>query len=185
MEAALDRTYRVFRFLLDKIIGYLAAIVMLASVSLAMTEIVRRYIFGTVYDWGQDAVTYFTVGSIFLYFAVTQARRSHLSVTALMDYCRSKGLHAFVLWVRMFITLGSGTLYGAIAYFGWSTVVRNQMLERTTQSMVLLIWPFQLILIIGFALMAITCLFQLYQDFQAVRGRKVFTWAPAEEGLDI
>ena len=185
METALDRTYRVYRFLLDNLIGYSAAIVMLGSVILAIAEIIRRYIFGTVYDWGQDAVTYFTVASIFLYFAVTQARRSHLAVSALMDFCRSKGLHQLVLWVRLLITIGSLALYSAIIYFGWSTVIRNQMLERSTQSMVLLIWPFQLVLIIGFGLMALTCLFQLYQDLQAVRGKKVFTWAPAEEGLEI
>lgn len=185
MEAALDRTYRIYRYFLDNIIGYSAAIIMLCSVLLAIAEIVRRYIFGFVYDWGQDAVTYFTVGAIFLYFAVTQARRSHLAVSALMDYFRSKGLYQLVLWVRLLITIGSIGLYSAIVYYGWSTIERNILLERTTQSMVLLIWPFQLVLIIGFSLMAITCVFQVYQDFQAVRGKKVFTWAPAEEGLDI
>ena len=185
MEIALDRTYRAYRWLLDNIIGHGAAIIMLCSVLLAITEIVRRYIFGVVYDWGQDAVTYFTVGSIFLYFAVTQARRSHLAVSALMDYLRGKGYLKLVLVVRLLITAGSLVMYSAIVYFGWSTVIRAQMLERTTQSMVLLIWPFQLILLIGFILMAVTCLFQLYQDFQAVRGKTVFAWAPAEEGLDI
>ncbi len=185
MEIALDRTYRVYRFVLDNVVGHGAAIVMLASVLLAMFEIIRRYMFGVVYDWGQDAVTYFTVGAIFLYFAVTQARRSHLAVSALMDYLRGKGFVRFVLVVRLLITLGSLILYSAIVYFGWSTIERNLMLERTTQSMVLLIWPFQAVLIIAFVLMALTCLFQLYQDFQAVRGKTVFAWAPAEEGLDI
>lgn len=185
MEIALDRTYRVFRFLLDNVVGHGAAIIMLASVLLAMFEIIRRYIFGVVYDWGQDAVTYFTVGAIFLYFAVTQARRSHLAVSALMDYLKDKGFVRFVLVVRLLITAGSLTLYSAIVYFGWSTIERNLMLERTTQSMVLLIWPFQLVLIIAFVLMSVTCLFQLYQDFQAIRGKTVFAWAPAEEGLDI
>tara|TARA_R110002096_G_scaffold256123_1_gene449389 strand:- start:4071 stop:4628 length:558 start_codon:yes stop_codon:yes gene_type:complete len=185
MEIALDRTYRAYRWLLDNIIGHGAAIIMLGSVLLAIFEIIRRYIFGVVYDWGQDAVTYFTVGSIFLYFAVTQARRSHLAVSALMDHLKGRGYLQLVLVVRLLITAGSLAMYSAIVYFGWSTIIRAQLLERTTQSMVLLIWPFQLILLIGFILMAVTCLFQLYQDFQAVRGKKVFTWAPAEEGLEI
>jgi len=185
MEIALDRTYRVFRWLLDNVIGHGAAIIMLGSVLLAIFEIVRRYILGVVFDWGQDAVTYFTVGSIYLYFAVTQARRSHLAVSALMDHLRGRGFLKFVLVVRLFITTGSLVLYSAIVYFGWSTIERAQMLERTTQSMMLLIWPFQFILILGFTLMAVTCLFQLYQDFQAVRNKTVFAWAPAEEGLEI
>ncbi|MCB9931295.1 MAG: TRAP transporter small permease [Alphaproteobacteria bacterium] len=185
METALDRTYRVYRFFLDNFVGYGAAIIMLASVLLAIFEIIRRYIFGMVFDWGQDAVTYFTVGSIYLYFAVTQARRSHLAVSALMDVCKTKGLQTVVLWVRLFVTTASMTLYTAIFYWGWSTVGRNMMLERTTQSMVLQIWPFQAILIAGFVLLAVTCLFQFYQDLQAVRGKTVFAWAPAEEGLEI
>ena len=185
MEIALDRTYRVYRWLLDNVIGHGAAIIMLGSVLLAITEIVRRYIFGVVFDWGHDAVTYFTVGSIYLYFAVTQARRSHLAVSALMDYMRGRGYLKLVLFVRLFITAGSLVLYSAIIYFGWSTIERAQMLERTTQSMMLLIWPFQFILLLGFTLMAITCLFQLYQDFQAVRNKTVFGWAPAEEGLEV
>jgi TRAP-type C4-dicarboxylate transport system permease small subunit len=181
MEQVLDRTYRVFRWFLDNIVGHGAAIIMLCSVLLAMFEIIRRYIFGVVYDWGQDAVTYFTVGSICLYFAVTQARRSHLAVSALMDYLRGRGFLKLVL----LITAGSLTLYSSIVYFGWSTIERNMALERTTQSMVLQLWPFQLALMAGFILMAVTLLFQLYQDFQAVRGKKVFAWAPAEEGLEI
>lgn len=185
MENALDRTYRVYRWMLDNIVGHGAALIMLGSVLLAIFEIVRRYIFGVVFHWGQDAVTYFTVGSIFLYFAVTQARRSHLAVSALMDYMKGRGYLKLVMVVRLLITSGSLVMYSAIVYFGWSTVIRAQLLERTTQSMVLLIWPFQMVLLVAFILMAVTCLFQLYQDLQAVRGRKVFTWAPAEEGLDI
>ncbi|MGY9055156.1 MAG: hypothetical protein ACKVGZ_06050, partial [Alphaproteobacteria bacterium] len=63
----------------------------------------------------------------------------------------------------MLITFGSVWLYAAIVYWGWPAMERSMMLERTTQSMVLEIWPFQLVLLIGFILMAITCLFQLYQ----------------------
>lgn len=185
MELVLDRMYRVYRFFLDNIIGYGAAIIMLGGVSLAVVEIVRRYIFGLTYEWGQDAVVYFTVGAIYLYFAVTQARRSHLAVTALLDVFKSQGLHKLVLTLRCLITAFAMTLYGAIVYWGWPSMERAKMLERTTQSMLLEVWPFQLLLLMGFALMAITCLFQLYQDIQAVRGRQVFTWAPAEEGLDV
>ncbi|SRR6056297_1123143 len=185
MEIALDRTYRVYRFLLDDVIGYGSALVMFASVILAIAEIIRRYILGVVFDWGQDAVTYFTVAAIFLYFAVTQARRSHLAVTAVLDALRVKGYTKTVLVLRLIVTAGSLALYSTIVYWGYPTIERSMLLERSTQSMVLLIWPFQLILLIGFTLSAVTCLFQLYQDIQAVRGKTVFAWAPAEEGLEI
>jgi TRAP-type C4-dicarboxylate transport system permease small subunit len=185
MELVLDRAYRGYRFLLDNVVGYGAAIIMLAGVGLAVLEIIRRYIFGLTYEWGQDAVVYFSVAAIYLYFAVTQGRRSHLAVTALLDVFKSRGLHKLVLVLRAFITAFAMVLYGAIVYWGWPSMERAKMMERTTQSMLLEVWPFQLMLLLGFAMMSLTCFFQLYQDIQAVRGRTVFAWAPAEEGLDV
>ena len=185
MEPALDRAYRVYRFLLDNMIGYGAALIMIGGVSLAVLEIIRRYIFGLTHEWGQDAVVYCTVAAIYLYFAVTQGRRSHLAVTALLDVFKSKGLNKLVLVLRTIVTAFAMALYAGVVYWGWPSMERSQMRGVTTQSMLIEVWPFQLLLLIGFALMSITCLFQLYQDIQAVRGRKVFEWAPAEEGLDV
>jgi TRAP-type C4-dicarboxylate transport system permease small subunit len=185
MEIAIDRLYRGFRFLLDNVVGYSAAIIMIGAVTLAFVEIVRRYVLGLTYEWGQDAVVYCTVGAIYLYFAVTQGRRSHLAVTALLDVFKSRGARKLVLVLRAFVSGFGMTLYTAIVYWGWPSMERSMIMERTTQSMLLQIWPFQLLLLLGFSMMAVTCLFQFYQDVQAVRGRAVFTWARAEEGLDV
>lgn len=185
IETVIDRTYRVVRFLLHWVIGYGAAAVMLGVTLLAIAEIVRRYIFGLVFEWGQDAVTYGLVAAVFLFFAVTQARRSHLAMSAAMDVLRNRGWEKSVLAVRAALSALSVALYGALAWWGIPTMERSKMMERTTQSMILEIWPFQLCLIIGFALMALVCLFQLYQDIQAVRGKQVFPWAPVEEGIEI
>lgn len=185
METLIDRLYRAFRFLLDKIIGYCAAVVMLGATGLALTETIRRYIFKTTFHWGQDAVIYGLVAAVFLYFAVTHARRSHLVVMAAVDELRKRGYNKLILVLRAFISSISLALFASLAWWGIPTMERSMMMERTTQSMVLEIWPFQLALIIGFTLMAIASLFHLYQDIQAVRGKTVFDWAPVEEGIDI
>ncbi len=185
MDRIVDRIYRVFRFLLDTIVGYGAMLIMLVGTWLAIAEVARRYIFGVVFDWGQDAVTYGMVGAIFLYFAVTQARRSHLRMSAVVDALEKAGWNRFILVVRMLITALSLIVYSAIAWWGVPTLERSMMLERKTQSMVLLIWPFQAILVAAFTLLAIVCLFQLYQDIRALMGKKVFEWAPVEEGIEI
>lgn len=185
MERALDSAYRAIRFLLDWVIGYGAAVVLLGATCFAIAEIVRRYIFGVVFHWGQDAVTYLIAGAVFLFFAVTQARRSHLAMTAGIEALRAKGMLKTVLVLRVVVTSMSLTMFTAIAWWGVPTVERTMMLGRTTQSMILPIWPFQLTLLIGFALMALVTLFHLYQDIQALRGRKVFPWAPVEEGLEV
>lgn len=185
MDAVVDRLYRVFRFFLDTIIGYSALVIMFCGTWLAISEVARRYIFSTVFDWGQDAVTYGIVGAIFLYFAVTQARRSHLRMSALVDALEKRGWVRLVLLTRTFFTILGLVTYGLIAYWGVSTMERSLELGRKTYSMVIVIWPFQAILVAAFTLLAIVCLFQLYQDIRELMGKKVFTWAPVEEGIEI
>ena len=64
MDYVFDRTYRAFRFLLDDVIGNLAILAMFLGTGLAILEVFRRYVFGVVYDWGQDAVTYGIVSAV-------------------------------------------------------------------------------------------------------------------------
>ena len=185
MDKALDGTYKALRFFTDKILGYFAAIVMLGATWLALLEIFRRYVLNTTFQWGQDAVTYFIVGSISLFFAVTQARRSHLAMSAILDLLKARGKTRTVLYIRTFVSLSSLLFYSAFAWWGWSNVERTWETGRMTQSLILVMWPFQLMLQGGFAIMALVAAFQLYQDIQALRGKKVFPWAPTEESLEI
>ena len=185
MDWFVDRLYRVFRFLLEYVVGYGAMLIMFLATWLAIFEVARRYMFGLVFDWGQDAVTYGLVGSIFLYFAVTQSHRSHLRMAAAIDALEQAGWTRFVLFVRAAITGLSLVVYSAIAWWGIPTLERSMLLGRKTQSMVIYIWPFQAILVVAFILLAIVCLFQLYQDIRALMGKTVFEWAPVDEGIDI
>ena len=59
------------------------------------------------------------------------------------------------------------------------------MMGRMSQSMFLPLWPFQLLLLSAFALMALVTIFHLYQDIRELMGKKVFEWAPAEIHTDI
>ena len=104
MEAAIDKTYRGVRFFLDVIVANCAAVVLLGATILALVEIIRRYLFGVVFDWGQDAVTYYMVAAVFIFCSVTQARRSHLAMSAAMDVLRVKGFEKLVLVVRTLVT---------------------------------------------------------------------------------
>lgn len=185
MEKMLDSTYRALRFFTDKIVGYFAALIMIGATGLALAEIGRRYILGVTFHWGQDAVTYFIVGSISLFFAVTQARRSHLAMSVVLDMLKSKGKLRAAMYIRAVVSFLSLCFYVAFSYWGWPTVERAWMIGATTQSMLLVIWPFEAMLLLGFVLMALASAFQLYQDVQAIFGRKVFPWAETEEGLEI
>ena len=184
-ERGLDGIYRVVRFITDKILGYGAAIVMLGATLLALLEIFRRYVLGSAWQWGQDAVTFFIIGSIFLFFSVTQARRSHLAVTMVLDWLKSKGHLRILNLLRTFNSIVALVFYSAFVVWGLPAVERIYAMGRVTESMVFYMWPFQAALLVGFVLMALLALFQLYQDINAVLGRAVFTWAETEEGLEI
>jgi len=185
MGDVFDKAYRALRFFTDVIVGYLAAIVMLSATGFALLEILRRYVLGVTFQWGQDAVTYFIVGSISLFFAVTQARRSHLAMSAVLDYMKAKGMTRPVMVIRAIVSVCSLLFYTAFAAWGWTNVASTYATGRMTQSLEIIMWPFQLMLQLGFTLMAVVTLFQLYQDIQAILGRKVFPWAATEEGLEI
>ncbi len=69
MSPVLILSNLVKSFLIE-ILARLSAIILLGTTLFALLEIVRRYIFGVVYEWGQDAVIYSTVAAVALFFAV-------------------------------------------------------------------------------------------------------------------
>ena len=185
MDEAMDRVYRGLRLSLDAVIGNCAALVLLSATLLAILEIFRRYILGVVFEWGQDAVTYMVISAMFLYFAVTQGRRGHLIMSAGIDAMRAKGLQRTLVVLRTIVSLGSIAIFVGFVKWGIPTLERTILMERKTQSMILLLWPFQACLVIGFGLMALVTVFHLYQDVRAMMGVTVFPWSPPEESTDI
>ena len=182
---SMDRAYRVWVFIMEHIVGHIASVLMLGATSLAIVEIFRRYVLDSTFHWAQDAVTYFMVSAVFLFFVVTQVRRSHLAVTAVAEWLNNKGMTVPLNFMRLVNTILSLGFCGALSWFGYPSVERNWELGRLTQSMLLPFWPFQLMLLLGLMLMVITLLFQLYQDINALRGKDVFPWAEVEEGLEL
>ena len=68
MNVLIEYTYKYFGFFIEKVVGNCAALVMFLSTGLAILEIFRRYILGVTFEWGQDAVSYFMISALFLYF---------------------------------------------------------------------------------------------------------------------
>lgn len=185
MDAFMDRCYRVIRYVLDNVFGNIAAIGLLVGTLFAIVEIVRRYVFNVVFQWGQDAVVYIIIGSVFVYFAVTQAKRAHLVMSALVDLMRARGLIKLVIALRLITSAFSLFFFCFFAYWGLPAVERTMATGRMSQSMFMLLWPFQAALLVAFALMALVTIFHLYQDVRALFGKTVFEWAPAETHTDI
>ncbi len=66
------------------ILGWIASAMLLGLTLFALLEIIRRYIFGVVFEWGQDAIIVGMVAAVACYFGVTQIRRGHLVMNAIV-----------------------------------------------------------------------------------------------------
>mgnify|MGYP001343700731 FL=1 len=69
---------------------YLSAILLVGLTLLALLEVARRYLLGVSFEWQQDLVTFGILSGIFLFFAITQTRKAHLRVTAILLLLRDK-----------------------------------------------------------------------------------------------
>lgn len=181
----MDRLYAGWRRVQDTYLSYLAAVPFWAAVLLAIAEIVRRYVFGVTFHWGQDFVIYFLLASVFLYFGITQARRAHLMVTLIPDRLAKSGNVRALHLVSAVATALTLCFVTGLLYWGWPALRAAFQFGRRTESLYFPIWPFVLVLLVGLAMMALTVAFQLYRDVQAIRGRRVFQAEDGEEGSPL
>ena len=87
------------------ILGNSSAFLMIAVTLFALAEIIRRYIFGVVFEWGQDAVIYAMVSSVAPYICVTQIKRGHLVMSAVLQLLNAKGFRRTVGLLKVFVSL--------------------------------------------------------------------------------
>lgn len=180
----MNRAYAAWRALQERVVAPAAAALLVAMTLLALVEVVRRYVFGYSFEWQQDAVTFFTLSGIFLYFSVAQLKRSHLSVTVipeLLALAGPRGRLAAEL-VRLAASAFAFLFLLAVVWWGIPEVRDSLEFESRTESLVFPMWPFLLALLLGFGFMAITMLFQLYFGVLRLLGRPV-PEEPAEESV--
>ncbi len=176
----------LWRTFQERILGQLCALLLLGSTLLALLEVVRRYIFGHSFEWQQDAVTYFTLSGVYLYFGIAQRRDAHLSVTLIPELFAVFGPRWNVAGevVRLIATVFSLVFLVAVAWWGVHEVRDAISYESRTESLAFPLWPFLLALLIGFAFMALTMVFQVYRQVNKLCGRSVLE-EPAEEDDSI
>ena len=83
----MDRVLMFSRIVQDviwRLLGWLSSALLLGLTLFALLEIVRRYVFGVIFEWGQDAVIVGIVTAVALSFCVTQVRRGHLVMNAIV-----------------------------------------------------------------------------------------------------
>ncbi len=171
MEAA----YAAWRAFQDRILAPVAAVLFVGSTLVALLEVGRRYILGLSFEWQQDAVTYFILSGVFLYFSISQRREAHLTVTLIPELFNVFGgrWRAAAEVVKLFALMFSFLFMAAVVWWGIPEIEDAVKYESRSESLAFPMWPFLAVLLFSFASMAITMLFQIYREVQALRGRTV------------
>ncbi|MBX2878351.1 MAG: TRAP transporter small permease [Granulosicoccus sp.] len=163
METFLAFSQRIKDWI-ERVVGWISAVMLLILTLFALLEIIRRYVFGVVFEWGQDALIVGMVSAVALYFGVTQIRRSHLVMNAIVQLLHSRGHLKIVGALRIVVSAIIMVFCGAIGITGWPTLSYALDRDLTTYSLLIPLWPFYVILMFGFILMSLIALLQLIED---------------------
>ena len=175
----MEKAYAAWRAFQDRILAHAGALLFVGSTLLALLEVGRRYLLGYSYEWQQDAVTFFILSGVFLYFSVSQRKDAHLTVTVvpeLLAVAGPRGRRAAEV-VKVVARAFAAAFLLMVVWWGVPEIEDAVKYESRTESLAFPMWPFLAILLAGFGFMAITMLFQLYFGIQKLRGRPV----PEEE----
>lgn len=169
---------------IEYVLGGIAAIMMLTLTLFALLEIVRRYIFGVVFPWGQDAIIVGMVSAVALYIGVTQIRRSHLVMNAVTHYMHARGNLMLVGILNIIVSAIIVLFCASIGITGWSSLEYAWTRDLKSYSLVIPLWPFFLILMFGFLTMALVAFLQLIEDIISF-ARKEYLDTEVQETTDV
>jgi TRAP-type C4-dicarboxylate transport system permease small subunit len=170
-----EKAYTAWRAFQERILAPVAAVLFVGSTLLALLEVGRRYVLGYSFEWQQDAVTFFILSGVFLYFSISQRRDAHLTVTLIPELFHVLGgrWRAAAEVVKLIALIFSCAFMAAVVWWGIPEVEDSIKYESRTESLAFPMWPFLAVLLFSFACMAITMLFQIWRAAQALRGRTV------------
>lgn len=171
----METAYRIWRAFQDRVLSPVAGLLLLGCTLLALLEIFRRYVLGVSYEWQQDAVTFFILSGVFLYFGISQRHNEHLNVIVLLEMLHTAGPRARQAGeiIRLIALVISFLFMLAVVWWGIPEVEDSQTYGSRTESLAFPLAPFLWALLVGFAFMAVTMAFQIYFEIQKLRGRPV------------
>lgn len=169
------KAYAAWRSFQDRVLAPAAALLLVGFTLLALVEVFRRYIVGLSFEWQQDAVTFFILSAVFLYFSVSQRKDAHLQVTLVPELLNLAGprAKAAAVLVKLVALAFSFLFLCMVVWWGLPEVEDALKYESRTESLAFPMWPFLAVLLVSFGFMALTMLFQIWFAIQKLRGRPV------------
>jgi len=165
----------LWRAFQERILAPVAGLILLGCTLLALLEVVRRYLFGVSYHWQQDAVTYFILTAVFLYFGIAQRRGSHLAVDILLHALRVIGprTRRAMEYLEVGATIFAFVFMLLVVWYGVDEVLDSQQFAPRTESLELPLTPFLWVLLVSFGFRVVSLFFQSWRGIQKLRGRAV------------
>ena len=173
--SSIDKFSTLLNKFLIEILSKFTAIILLGATLFALLEIVRRYIFGQVFEWGMDAVVYAMMSGIALSISVTQAKKNHLVMSAFLQALAARGRHKTVAALDILVSSCIFLFCSSLMVTAWPTIQRSIIMNRKTESLAMYLWPFQVALMIGFGLMGLVALIQAMEGVVAFRRGNIST----------
>lgn len=169
----MEKAYALWCAFQDRVLGRVAGLLLLGCTLLALLEIFRRYVLGVSFEWQQDAVTFFILSGVYLYFGVAQRHGSHLNVALLTESLDAIGPRARKAAdvVRLLALVVALVFMLMLFWWGIPEVEDSLKYETRTESLAFPMWPFLFVLLAGFAFMAVTLFFQTYRQVCKLFGR--------------
>ena len=172
----MEKAYAIWRAFQDRVLARAAALLLLGCTLVSLVEIFRRYVLGLSFEWQQDAVTFFILSAVYLYFSVSQRHGEHLAVTVVTEILDVMGPRArrAAEVIRLIALVFSCVFLVLVVWWGVPEVKDSIEYESRTESLAFPMWPFLTILLVGFAFMALTMVFQIYNAVRKLRGLPAF-----------
>ena len=149
------------------ILGRCSAFLMIAVTLFALAEIIRRYIFGVVFEWGQDAVIYMMVSSVAFYICVTQIKRGHLVMSAVLQLLSAYKFFRLIGFAKIFVSTTVCIFCASLTYTAISTIQYSIKISELSESLFFYMWPFHTCLAIGLGLMSLVAFLQVIEDIHS------------------
>lgn len=171
----MEKAYEIWRAFQDRFLARAAALLLLGCTLLAVFEVIRRYALGVSFEWQQDAVTFFILSGVFLYFGISQRHGTHLNVNLLTGALEALGPRArrAAEVIKVIALVFSFLFLLAVVWWGIPEIRDSLRYGSRTESLAFPMWPFLLVLLVGFAFMVVSLFFQIYRGMQKLCGRDV------------
>ena len=154
----MDKIARLWDFFQDKIVENVSRVLLLGVILFAFVEVVRRYVFGDTFIWYQDVAVYLTLTAVFIYFAIALKRGSHIRLGLLVDFLERRGGSWKKAAGMVEILAYSLSLVFCILFvwYGIEFVKVGVAFGRHAENAdFLLLWPFYIVLLVGFAFLIV------------------------------